>query len=258
MDSIGVIEPENYNLPVLPQSLTALENKLETAWVDAYNTAHRLQGLFNVVGALLMEMRGNEDAFAPFTQSGKSRWSDYVEAVLEPKLGISYVRATQIVNAYESKSGICDLLADIERARVAQLIAERFNASLPKNLPTNEAPYRALAGVEEDEKAVVLGIAEMISDKPQVTFTDVKKAKSIHRAVKNGTLKLGEGERLTSQSVDKVLLYDKIVSDCRRLPTAMLMRLEGDIADLIVRRSTNEVENEFDGQDEEIGQANAD
>lgn len=225
-------------LPVLSADLKGLERKLEAAWREAYDLADKLQGAFNHLGSLLSEIRGNDDAYSPYQQAGHSTWKAYVEKELEPRMGISYVRATQIVNAYESGEQIVETLENMERRRISQLIAAQFNASLPNNIPIIEAPLRALAGLTAEEKTAVLGIAESFSAHP--TFSEVKKAKQVYKAVKEGVIELQKGESLTVETVDNLLMYGKIIADCEKLPVLMLMKLEGAIADMIVRRNDSE------------------
>lgn len=244
MGFMEIIEAAQYDdLPPLPVALDRLEVGLEAAWLKLYQASEQLANAFNEVGACLLAIRGDDDTFSPYCQAGFPTWQAYVEGVLEPKMGLSYVRATQIVKAYESGIEVAETLASIERSRVAQLIADKLNASLPKQIPTNEAPLRALAGLEPEEKTAVLGIAEMITDSAAPTFTDVKRAKELYRASQNGVLEVKQGEPLTKETVDNALLYDRIVADARKLPVLLLMRLEQSIADLVIERSHKE-ENE--------------
>lgn len=241
MGFMEIIEAAKYDdLPPLPAALGKLESGLEIAWMKLYQASEQLANAFNEVGACLLAIRGDDDTFSPYCQAGFPTWQAYVEGVLEPKMGLSYVRATQIVKAYESGIEIAETLASIERSRIAQLIADKLNASLPKQIPSKEAPLRALAGLEPEEKTAVLGIAEMISDGGEPTFTDVKNAKMLYRASQNGVIEVKSGEPITKETVDNALLYGKIVSGARKLPVLMLMKLEQELADLIVELSNNE------------------
>ncbi len=246
---LAIIEPAEYaeaflevSVPASGGDLKALEDGLITIWGEAVDLAYKLQGKFQEAGSYLSAIRCSGSDIAPFRESGYATWKDYCESVLTPLLGITYERACQIADAYEQHIAIIDTLRDIERSAMAQRIADQLNATMPKNLPTNEAPYRALAGLNPETSTAVLGMAQQIGGSDNPTFNTVRKARKIHEAVEKGVITLDASGALTKKEVEDVLLYDQILADCRRIPILMLHQLEVEIADMIVERTQNESE----------------
>ena len=201
--------------------LAGLEQRLVAEVEEAYNLTWSLRERFATIAQILIEMRGSPATSEPFRESGADNWSQYVKEHVEPRFGFSASRVSQIINAWERKAGLIDVLKDVERARMAQLIASR--------LPESEHVYRAIGDAPVDEALAVIAAAQEASGVIEPPVRHVQAARKAYEA--NGHSKPNV------QEIEEQLLLEEVKQSINRLPVRVLMELEQWLADLIVEKS---------------------
>lgn len=207
-------------------TLEQLEREFAESLIRLQEHSQAVIAAWQNMGRILFTMRGNE-AYEPWRDSGKHSWRDYIVDNLEVKYGVTYQRILQVLAAYEAQTEISDLLNNVERRAAIQQKANELGIKLPDVLPVTEAPYRALAGVPTEDKAMILAVAQQGADTDTPTFNDVARAKRAYTSLNE------QGKQPTATNVNAEAALIDVKREIDRLTLEQLADIKSYIERVI-------------------------